>query len=323
LASIEIREASPQDVPAVLRLLALSLGWESDSRHATLFHWKHEHNPFGRSPAWVAVDGGEVIGYRAFLRWRFSRGPDRVDAVRAVDTATDPRARRRGVFRMLTLHAVERLAADDVKFVFNTPNRQSAPGYLSMGWRSVGRLPVNVRATSLAAWAKLPAARRPADFWSVPTSAGQPAADVLADGSVVAALLASQPASNGLRTDRSVDYLRWRYADAPFGYRILLRGHSVEDGFAVFRLRRRGRSLEAAICEVLVPEGDPRLLAGLTRRALAASGADHDLVVGRPRPRGHVLVPGAGPLLTWRALADDTFPGADQWDLRTGDVELF
>ena len=40
-----------------------------DDRYEAFFDWKHEQNPFGRSPAWVAVDGGEVVGFRTFLRW--------------------------------------------------------------------------------------------------------------------------------------------------------------------------------------------------------------------------------------------------------------
>ena len=50
-------------------LLAASLGWSSDDHYEAFFDWKHEQNPFGRSPAWVAVDGGEVVGFRTFLRW--------------------------------------------------------------------------------------------------------------------------------------------------------------------------------------------------------------------------------------------------------------
>ena len=32
--------------------------------------WKHRRNPFGVSPAWVAVDGSRVVGFRTFLEAR-------------------------------------------------------------------------------------------------------------------------------------------------------------------------------------------------------------------------------------------------------------
>ena len=44
----------------------------------------------------------------------------------------------RGVFRALTMHALDELHARGVSFVFNTPNDQSRPGYMNMGWRPVG-----------------------------------------------------------------------------------------------------------------------------------------------------------------------------------------
>ena len=42
--------------------------------------------------------------------------------------------------------------------------------------------------------------------------------------------------------------------------------------------------------------------------------------VGFRRPS---LVPGQGPILTWRALAQTTRPPLGDWDLALGDIELF
>ena len=96
---VTVRPASAADRPSVLALLDASLGWESDDRHADFFSWKHERNPFGPSPAWVAVDrDGRLLGFRAFLRWEFTQGSTVVRAARAVDTATRPDVQRRGIF---------------------------------------------------------------------------------------------------------------------------------------------------------------------------------------------------------------------------------
>ena len=132
---IEIRPATPEDRPAILALLTKSLGWHDDPRYQALFEWKHDENPFGPSPMWVACDGDRVVALRVFMRWQFRRGDEILRAVRAVDTATDPDYQGKGLFTALTLHGLDELRADGVDFVFNTPNAQSLPGYLKMGWQ--------------------------------------------------------------------------------------------------------------------------------------------------------------------------------------------
>ena len=101
-AGYEIRRMVDADRPSVLDLLGTSLGWADDERSSQLFAWKHVDNPFGPSPGWVAVADGEIVGVRLFMRWRFRRGTTTVSAVRAVDTATHPDHRGRGLFTALT-----------------------------------------------------------------------------------------------------------------------------------------------------------------------------------------------------------------------------
>src|SRR5690606_25693858 len=127
------------DEGAVLGLIEAALGRRPDPRNAAFFAWKHRENAFGASPAWVAVDGDRVVGFRTLMRWEFDTPEGPVRAVRAVDTATHPDHQGRGIFSALTRRAVEELQNDGVGFVFNTPNDKSRPGYLKMGWREVGR----------------------------------------------------------------------------------------------------------------------------------------------------------------------------------------
>lgn len=319
-----VRPALPADDAAIIDLLSRSLGWQRDQRHRELFAWKHRDNPFGPSAGWVAADDEGVVGVRLFLRWGFQVGDRAVRAVRAVDTATHPRARGLGVFRTLTLHGVEEMTAEGVDWLFNTPNDQSVQGYLSMGWRRMGRLPVMLRPAGVRVTPRLAAARVPADLWSVPTSAGEAAGAVVAEVSELAELLASQsPATGGLRTARTPAYLQWRYGAGPVGYRAMLAGSSVGDGVAFFRLRRRGPATEAAITDVVVPAGDTRLARRLGALVLQASGADYAIAIGSTGPLGLLRVPRIGPVLTWRALAETSAPPIRQWELSTGDVELF
>ena len=145
--AIEIRPTIAGDRDAIIDLLGASLGWQDDERARSLFTWKHETNPFGPSYAWVAEHDGRIVAVRLFMRWRFRRGAGTVEAVRAVDTATHPDYQGMGLFRALTMQGIERCRADGIGFVFNTPNDQSRPGYLTMGWRDVGRVATSVRPT--------------------------------------------------------------------------------------------------------------------------------------------------------------------------------
>ena len=112
---IHARPATDADRPAVLDLLSASLGWDLASGLPAYFDWKHLDNPFGRSPAWVAVDGDNadrIVGFRTFLRWEFEDSTGIVQrAVRAVDTATHPDYQGQGIFRLLTMTAVDAMIA--------------------------------------------------------------------------------------------------------------------------------------------------------------------------------------------------------------------
>jgi hypothetical protein len=166
-------------------------------------------------------------------------------------------------------------------------------------------------------------ARTPADKWSVETAAGTPVDEVLADGAAVDALLGSQP-DDGLRTRRSTAYLCWRYGFAPLGYRAVVASGGPPDGFLVFRLRRRGPAMEAAVCEELVPAGEASPTRRLLAEVLRTTGADYAIRLGDHGPRaGCVPLPGQGPTLLYRALCRATPPNPRAWRLGLGDIELF
>lgn len=322
---IDVRRAEPADRTAVLALLGdAQLRWGDDDASAALFAWKHDESPFGPSPAWVAVAGSRVVGFRTFSRWEFERGGRHLRAARAVDTATAPDFQGRGIFSRLTKTALHELADEGVSFIFNTPNASSLPGYLKMGWEEVGRLPVAAQPRGLVGVARLRGARTAAEKWSSPVAGGEAAAEVLDDAAAVARLLGSLPPATGLRTARTPASLSWRYGFGPLHYRAVLAGRSVEDGLALFRVRGRGSATEAAIVELLVPGGDRRSTARLLRRAVIESAADYGLRLGPAAVDGSVPVPGQGPLLVWRALADaGSRPDLKAWQLSLGDVELF
>jgi hypothetical protein len=280
-----------------------------------MWRWKHVDNPVGPSPTWVALDGDRIVAVRTFLRWSFDREGRRLSAVRAVDTVTHPDHRGKGLFRRLTLLGLADLAVEGVDLVFNTPNDQSRPGYLSMGWQPVARLSVSVRPHGVRGAAAMARNRVPAQLSSLDCQVGTPA-EVGLDDSVTDTL---RKGSGGLRTARTADYLRWRYGGLPsLRYRVVTLGSDPADGVAVVRLRHRGAAREAAVAELAAPtRASGRRLLG---EVLRQSGASYAL--GLPGPAGGLRVPRFGPLLVARRISTEPPPAA-QWRLSLGDVELF
>ena len=311
--TVSMRVAEASDADSVLDLLRVSLGKGSDPVYEDFFRWKHEESPFGRSPSWVACADGRVVGFRTFMRWEFDRDGRTLHAVRAVDTATAPEFRGRGIFSQLTRGAVEDLRADGVDLVFNTPNEQSRPGYLKLGWQLVGRLPVLLRPRTPLVAPRILRARAAAALWSEPTTAGEP----IGSAQGLAKLVTDPEAMpGGLRTRRSDGYLAWRYGFAPLHYRVLQAG----DGAAIFRIRRRGAAVEAVVAEISAPSpaGRRRLVAAVLR----ASRADYAIRIGPPSV-GEIPVPGMGPTLTCLPISGLDVPPLSRWHLQMGDIELF
>jgi hypothetical protein len=276
--AVTVRPYEDRDESEVLELLVASLGGgPAGRRPVEFFRWKHLENPFGRSYLLVAEDAGTIVGLRAFMRWRFAHEGGVVTAARAVDTATHPEHQGRGVFTTLTLAALDALRGD-VDVIFNTPNEKSLPGYLKMGWRVLGVVPVRI------------GIRRPVRFARGLRSIGDrsetgarvevsapPAADALADGDGVAALLRGQGPAGRLSTPRDVGFLRWRYGSAPL---LDYRAVRLEDagglrGIALFRARMRGRLREASVADVVVPRGDVGTASRLLRAVARAGHVDH------------------------------------------------
>lgn len=328
MTDLEVRAVEDRDRGEVLAVLGASLAWDDPEAFGEYFDWKHTANAFGRSPGWVAIADGRVVGVRLFLRWTFRRDGSRVAAVRAVDTATLPDHQGKGIFRKLTTIGLDAIATEGVEFVFNTPNHRSGPGYVKMGWETVADtvpLAIRVRPTRLHRSAR---ARTAGDRWGAPCRLGQPAGSFLEQTALVEDLLAAAPSPRPgvLATDRSARYLRWRYGGlARLGYRVWPVADDPAEGVLVFRLRRRGAARELDVVEPLVPAGAERVAGRAAVRLLRAADADHLVSL----PSDGVPVPGAvpvrrlGPTLVWRAVTSHDRPPLADWALTLGDLELF
>ncbi len=313
--SFDVRHFTDADLPEVLDVMRASLGESALlARTPELFAWKHLDNPFGRSIVLVAESGGRIVGLRAFMRWELATPEGAtLRCVRAVDTATHPDFQRRGIFRTLTMAAIDEATADGVDLVFNTPNPQSGAGYLTMGWVRVGDIGV------LAMPGRGLLRRRP-DPAALPDGEDWLRHPVPATG-----LVAANRRSPGLRTPRTAAYLAWRFAGHPTAryFRVDAGGAT-----AVVRPNIRSGRRELVVSDVFGSRPGRAIGAAFSAgRAAYLAGwfsegsPERSAAVRRgmfPVPRLSALTLVARPLRTL-PLAVDTL---DAWDLASSDLEL-
>lgn len=174
------------------------------------FKWKHLYNPFGNSYGLLAIDGEKIVGLRMFMFWEFCDGVEQniKTAIRPVDTVVDSNYRGRGLFKKLTLQGLENCKGE-YDFVFNTPNNNSLPGYLKMGWNQSANVS-NFRIGMITPFQKKPKLihiefEKSAFFYQ---------------------------SNQTLQTNKTENYLRWRYVDPK--YKIF----TCDKGGIVFSLTR-------------------------------------------------------------------------------------
>ena len=313
MAEIAVRPFEDRDLPPVLETMRLALGETAIlKRTSDLFAWKHFLNPFGRSIILVAESEGVIAGLRAFMRWELvTPGGETLRCVRAVDTATHPGFQRRGIFRKLTLSALDAARDDNVDLVFNTPNPKSGAGYRSMGWVDVGKIGVMVRPSLgfLRRTTTPGGVPKPTEFLTDP----HPARDL----SVV------DREARGFRTRRTSRYLKWRFEQHPTARYF---GIEKDRSVAVVRPNVRSGRKELVLSDVFGPDPSSAI-----RAAAAVSGAAY--MAGwfsfGSREYWAALRAGLLPVPGVTALTMVGYPlrplevqGLDRWDLALSDLEL-
>ncbi|MEB2780509.1 GNAT family N-acetyltransferase [Algoriphagus sp. C2-6-M1] len=224
---MQIRKAISSDFPTIINLLKASLGESLIPKSEELWTWKHVANPYGTSPVLVAEDEGAICGVRVFLRWEFVQGQKILKAYRAVDTAIHPEHQGQGLFKNLTLSLIDELKEEGVELIYNTPNSQSMPGYLKMGWEKWGKLPLKMHFNLSVGKSK---SQSQSNDWSTLTNLIEKIEETHIDSELI-------------QTNLIPGYIHWRYISCPlFPY------HFISDGatyLLIYRIKegKIGREL--------------------------------------------------------------------------------
>ncbi len=313
---MNIREATGKDIPEIVEVLKASLGEDQLQLSEEVWRYKHINNPFGKSIVLVAIENGQIIGIRAFMRWQWQQGEKQFSALRAVDTATHPEHQGKGIFKKLTLKAVKLAGQNGDHFIFNTPNEKSRPGYLKMGWEQVGKINIGIKPS--LGFLKF---KKPINDYSISKQISQHEIDELCHKWIKN--LTEKPR---LFTPKTAEMLKWRYEENPLqAYEII-----ADSGYYLAcYVKNKGRLKELRITEcifdqqtinlkeikriikVLEDKFKPHLIS-YSPKLLQLSGREGNF----------------GPVLTFNSLnlmdSDKrSFSKIENWNYSVGDLELF
>lgn len=310
-----IRKSNDADNNAIVELLKLSLGEGLLKKTDKIWSFKHLENPFGESYVLLAFEENELIGVRALMQWRWQIGEKKWVAYRAVDTATHPNHQGKGIFKVLTLKALEDVRKISEAFVFNTPNDKSRPGYLKMGWKVVDKINVAIVPSFIYILK---------NFFSKSVNT-----NTISNGrleSICTDYNNNYTTSNLLFTPKSAHYLKWRYEENPMqNYYVF----STENWYLAMYVKKHKYFNELRVVETITSSQSSfksEIQSTISRFALKKgcliiSTSDKKLFSLK-------LYGKFGPQLTFKGLTDDVdfvnkALDINGWHYSLGDLELF
>jgi GNAT superfamily N-acetyltransferase len=313
---MEIRTETSKDILEIIKLIKISLGESIVRKSTTIWNFKHIDNPFGPSYILVATEKESFVGVRALMKWNWQLGNQVWVAYRAVDTATHPDFQGQGIFKKLTLQALDDVQKEHETFVFNTPNDKSRPGYLKMGWVIVDALPIAIVPTVVYFFLSI--------FRKKAVKTNQIQNERLDELCITHNHVLSR--TNSIFTPKSASYLKWRFEENPMQkYHVV----STNDWYIAMYVKKHRFFTELRIVEVIINEGDSFkreirnaiIDYAIHNRCWIITLANKDLFYFK-------LFGKFGPKLTFKSLTKNTFfvnkaLDINNWKYSLGDLELF
>lgn len=280
-------------VPLLQRLLSAELNEEK-------FDWLYLNGPHGAAQAWLCEDeGGSVIGAAAAFPRKLSVCGRLQRAWVLGDFCLDPKFRTLGPGLTLQRTCLKHTCTAAGEFCYDLPSDSMMAIYSRLGISQNGRLVRWVKPLSLTRKLRsVLRSGRMANAIGIPTGfllrrRGGKVRDRIAslelhEGRCTAEFseLNTQVCSGpGVLTDRSAEYLNWRYLDHPTGnYQILTaRRSNALVAYAVFA-HEGDRVTIADICSIEEPPLVRVLLAGLSRQAQQCGAEALSLVAADSHP---------------------------------------
>lgn len=295
--------AKPGDVTQIVTLFEVCLGTEGGAPTVAFWNWKHNQNPGGISPVILAWDKDKLIGIRAFMCFKFHNKEGVYKAYRPVDTATHPDYQGKGIFKNLTLTLIEDLQQIKEKaFIFNTPNAQSKPGYLKMGWKEWGKPLIQV-APTFAFWG--------GDFKKHQTKLLQ------YDFSNIVV-----NKEDKLTVCKDADYYKWRYQDIALQHYGLV---EINNYLIIYRQKKVKFLKEFRICDIIYKNSSCKTLPTFVLiRLLFLFPPGFITFISQNKFLLSLKLKNKAPMVTYRKVKEtDADIPFDSIDWNIGELELF
>jgi predicted N-acetyltransferase YhbS len=211
-----IRQATPDDLPAIRALFRMCFGFEQPQFH---FRSKFFQASVGTSIVMIAEQDGRLIGHYALWGIPLRLGFELIAGAQSVDTMTHPEYRRRGVLVRLATAAMDIAVRRGIEVVYGFPNEGSLTASVRrLNWHQVGNVQTFMRPLRPEGMRRIPKhlhvpTRMALRVWPTASTAGYDICDARPSDGAIALLLQNRaPADGACQTERSPQWYDWRFS---------------------------------------------------------------------------------------------------------------
>jgi predicted N-acetyltransferase YhbS len=252
-SDIHIRLAEEGDKSQILKLLNQVFSQQQHTRFErgeSFWNWKYETSPFGESSIMVAVDEENIVAVGNLWPWEFSCRATMIKALQPCDSVVHPNYQGRGLFSRMRMQGINLAKSLDYNLIFNFPNEQSLPAYLSLGWTYVGKIEW---------WVKI---LKPINLIKGKFSSVQIVAEKIDEKYAIDPVKLNRISSyaenfdNYIKINHSVEYFNWRFVQHYNRmYGMVSAGEGRHECCAVFAVNKKGNSREMVVMELIGKPG--------------------------------------------------------------------
>ncbi len=150
MSDIQIRRLTQEHNADMLALYNVVFNRaESDSFWIT----KHYTNPYGDSVFWGAFSNDELVAMNGFMPLQFVWNDKTYNVLISCESAVSEQFRHRGLFSRIIREAEKWAQSQGFDFMIGIPNMNSYPGFVKLGWETVGRAIPYGRIVNFRRWA--------------------------------------------------------------------------------------------------------------------------------------------------------------------------
>ncbi len=220
-------------------------------------NWEYNQNPEGRALVLVADNGKEIVSQYLVIPKNYVFESKIIAGALSLNTITHPGYRGQGYFTKLAELTYIECEKKGINFTIGFPNANSVGGFLSkLKFKEIGRLPLLIKVINPSSaffnflFKSNSQVESEIELMKISQLSNFSKLDLIADGSKYLSFWNKFKTKNCITTDRTIDYLKWRYVDIPFRKYHLFKFSKNDEivGIIVIRLK----NIMGVRCGILV-----------------------------------------------------------------------